>query len=131
MVLRRGSAREPEKSERWDSAPYTAAITETESGVYTLRYAAGVAGDLKKIRAYERKRILGAIEKQLRHQPSLETRNRKTISGLEPPWDHREPIWELRVGQYRIFYDVDELDQVVIVRAVRHKPPHQRTEDIL
>ena len=41
------------------------------------------------------------------------------------------PIWELRVGAYRVFYDVDEDLNVVYVRAVREKPPDKRTEDIL
>jgi len=41
------------------------------------------------------------------------------------------PIWELRVGEFRVFYDVDEEAQTVFVRAVRHKPPHKTTEEIL
>jgi mRNA-degrading endonuclease RelE of RelBE toxin-antitoxin system len=50
---------------------------------------------------------------------------------LIPPWEHAEPVWELRVGEYRIFYDVDEVASVVIVRTIRHKPPHKATEEIL
>ena len=40
-------------------------------------------------------------------------------------------IWELRVGGYRVFYDVDEDQKEVYVRAVREKPPDKRTEEIL
>jgi mRNA-degrading endonuclease RelE of RelBE toxin-antitoxin system len=63
--------------------------------------------------------------------PTQETRNRKMLVGLKPPWEHEEPIWELRVGKHRVFYDVDEDEKKVMVRAVRAKPPHKTTEDIL
>jgi mRNA-degrading endonuclease RelE of RelBE toxin-antitoxin system len=53
------------------------------------------------------------------------------LVGLSPPWEYVPPIWELRVGEHRVFYDVDEEAMVVIVRAIRHKPPHKTTEEIL
>jgi mRNA-degrading endonuclease RelE of RelBE toxin-antitoxin system len=53
------------------------------------------------------------------------------LVGLVPPWDHLEPVWALRIGAYRVYYDVDEARSAVIVRAIRHKPSHQTTEDIL
>ena len=65
------------------------------------------------------------------YEPTRQTRNRKMLVALAPPWEHVEPVWELRLGEYRIFYDVDEEASVVIVRAVRHKPPHSTTEKIL
>jgi mRNA-degrading endonuclease RelE of RelBE toxin-antitoxin system len=37
----------------------------------------------------------------------------------------------LRVGEYRVFYDVSVAESVVYVRAVRKKPRGTRTEDIL
>lgn len=42
-----------------------------------------------------------------------------------------EPVWELRVGEYRVFYDVNEGTSVVMIRAIRHKPPHKTTEEAL
>jgi mRNA-degrading endonuclease RelE of RelBE toxin-antitoxin system len=41
------------------------------------------------------------------------------------------PIWELRVGDYRVFYDVSAAESVVYVRAVRRKRRGTKTEDIL
>jgi mRNA-degrading endonuclease RelE of RelBE toxin-antitoxin system len=35
------------------------------------------------------------------------------------------------VGKFRVFYDLNEDDKVVVVRAVRKKAPHATTEDIL
>ena len=101
------------------------------SRVYSIEYAEGVSDDLAGLRAHERARILDAIEAQLTHEPTLQTRNRKRLVGLIPPWQHIEPVWELRIGEYRIFYDVDEMASVVVVRAICRKPPHKATEEIL
>jgi len=99
--------------------------------VYEIRLASGVVGDLKKLRAYDRRRVLDAISIQLRNEPNRPTPNRKLLVNLIPPWDAEPPIWELRVGDYRVFYDVSEREAVVYVRAIRKKPPERRTEEIL
>ena len=44
---------------------------------------------------------------------------------------HEAPIGELRVGTCRVFCNVDEQKEVVYVRAIREKPPHKTTEEIL
>ena len=66
--------------------------------MFTIEYAKGIAIDLKNVRAYNRKRILDKIENQLKYEPNHQTRNRKIIAGLVPPWEYVEPIWELRIG---------------------------------
>jgi mRNA-degrading endonuclease RelE of RelBE toxin-antitoxin system len=99
--------------------------------MYAIEYAESIADDLANLRAYERARILDSIETQLAHAPTQRTRNKKMLIGLLPPWEHVEPIWELRVGEYRVFYDVDEAASIVTIRAIRHKPPHKTTEEIL
>jgi mRNA-degrading endonuclease RelE of RelBE toxin-antitoxin system len=99
--------------------------------MFTIAYGKSVAGDLAAVRVFERKRILDEIEGQLTHQPTQESHNKKMLRGLIPPWEHVEPVWELRVGEHRVFYDVDEAERQVVVRAVRRKPPHKMTEEIL
>lgn len=74
---------------------------------------------------------MDAMEKQLVHTPDTPTRNRKLLSKLVPPWVAVQPVWELRVGDYRVFYDVSVEEAVVYVRAVRKKPAGKKTEDIL
>ena len=44
-----------------------------------------------------------------------------------PPLELCPPIWQLRIGDHRVFYDVDEGERRVFVRAVRRKPPHRTT----
>ncbi len=99
--------------------------------MFSIEYAEGVADDLAALRPFDRNRLLDQIQEQLTHQPTTETRNKKILAGLIPPWNHEPPVWELRVGEYRVFYDVDDAEDRVIVRAVRHKPPHTATEEIL
>ena len=99
--------------------------------MYELEYTEGVVEDLKGLRTSDRKRILDKIDEQLIHNPTEETRNKKILVGLKPPWEHEEPVRELRVGKYRVFYDVDEEGHGVIICAIREKPPHQTTEEVL
>ena len=99
--------------------------------VYEIRFAVGVARDLGAIRAAERKRILEGIRRRLEHEPTRRTKHVKQLRKLSPPFEHVPPIWQLRIGDHRVFYDVDEAGLVVSVRAVRRKPPHTTTEQIL
>ena len=99
--------------------------------MYDIRYAEDVANDLKRLRAAQRTQILDRIDAQLTYQPTEQTRNRKILVGLVPPWEHEEPVWQLRIGEFRVFYDVDEAEAIVVIRAIRHKPPHKTTEEIL
>ena len=95
------------------------------------RFAEGVEDDLRKIRIYYRNQILDTIEEQLAHEPGVRTKNRKLLETLIPPGQAVVPIWELRVGEYRIFYDISTTESVVYVRAVRRKRRGTKTENIL
>ena len=99
--------------------------------MYKITYSRSVAVDLKGLPPHHRSEILDRIEVQLRHEPTRSTRNRKIIPGLVSPWDQVEPVWELRIGEYRAFYDVNEEKRIVTIRAIRHKPSHKKTEEIL
>ena len=72
-------------------------------GVYKIAYSNGVVDDLKSLGAPERSQILDEIDLQLAHEPNRETRNRKILVGLVPPWEHVPPVWELRFEEYRVF----------------------------
>ncbi|MGH2725676.1 MAG: type II toxin-antitoxin system RelE family toxin [Actinomycetota bacterium] len=99
--------------------------------MFEIRFAVDVERDLRGIKAPDRRRILDTLEEQLSHEPNLETKNRKILVNLTPPFETVPPVWELRIGDYRAFYDVDEEQEVVYVRAVRRKSPHKTTEEIL
>jgi mRNA-degrading endonuclease RelE of RelBE toxin-antitoxin system len=85
--------------------------------------------ELETVRTFDRRRIVAEIRQQLTHEPALPSRNRKCLADLTPSFEHEPPIWELRVGNVRVFYDVNEAERRVHVRAVRRKD-RQTTEDI-
>ena len=85
--------------------------------VFEINFTHIAATHVRAYRKCEQPIILDAIEEQWRHEPMTETRQRKRL-GENPLSD-----WELRVQQYRVFYDVliEEEPQVVTIKAVGHK----------
>lgn len=98
---------------------------------YYIFISDSVKGDLRGVLAYDRRMLLDAIESQLTYAPSLETKKRTRLRNLVPPFHAIAPIWQLRVGMFRIFYDVNEHERRVYIRAIRRKPSHFTTEEIL
>ncbi len=98
--------------------------------MYEIGFVEEAITEIRRMEGAARARLLDEIEEQLRHEPARETRRRKRLSGLEPPWEHVPPVWQLRVGDWRVFYDVDTAARMVIVRAVRRKGK-KLTEEIL
>jgi mRNA-degrading endonuclease RelE of RelBE toxin-antitoxin system len=87
--------------------------------------------ELKGMKVFYRRRIADAIDEQLSHQPTVATRNRKVLPVADASFAFEPPLWELRVGDFRVFYDVEEDSQTVYIRAVRDKPPHATSEEVL
>ena len=80
---------------------------------YRIEYSPEAEKHLRFLTARQRATVLDGVDEQLIHEPRVETRNRKPMrpSPLAP--------WELRIGNLRVYYDVeDEPDPVVQIRAV-------------
>ena len=76
------------------------------------------AGDhVRALRKFEQRMVLDAVEEQLRHEPTTETRNKKRLGANDLS------NWELRVGKFRVFYDVvlQNEQQAVKINAVGKK----------
>lgn len=99
--------------------------------VFEIEIGESALENIGRLRAFDGRRILDEIEKQLSHEPTTGTRHRKMLPGLKPPFKAVPPIWELSLGEFRVFYDVNEVEKRVHVRAVRQKQPHRTTEEIL
>jgi len=82
---------------------------------YTLDYTASAEDDLAAFRIFEQRLIVDVIDQQLRSEPHQETRNRKLLDA------NPLAMWELRIGRYRVFYDVDTVIRLVLVKAVGWK----------
>jgi mRNA-degrading endonuclease RelE of RelBE toxin-antitoxin system len=98
---------------------------------FSIEIVPSAVAELQEIAVFWRRRIVQVIDEQLVSQPVVSTRNRKLLGDPRTSFECEPPIWELRVGRYRVFYDVDEVARIVFIRAVREKPPHANTEQIL
>lgn len=98
---------------------------------HDIEVARSAAKEMKALRAYDRKRVVHAIEKHLTDEPTEATKNRKCLASVCPGFEFEPPLWELRVGDFRVFYDVNEEEKIVYIRAVRRKTASERTKDIV
>jgi mRNA-degrading endonuclease RelE of RelBE toxin-antitoxin system len=80
---------------------------------FTIHLTESAIDDLDHYRKSERRTISDAIDVHLTYDADVETRRRKR---LRP--NQRAP-WELRIEDYRVFYDI-EGDEVKVI-AVGHK----------
>jgi mRNA-degrading endonuclease RelE of RelBE toxin-antitoxin system len=83
--------------------------------MFKIEFTHSAHQDLKAARKFEQQIILTGIEEQLRFEPAVETLNRKRLH----PNDLAD--WELRLGKYRVLYDVEEPANRVAIRAVGFK----------
>lgn len=86
--------------------------------------------DLEEIKKFYQQQIVDAMRQQLAHEPTTETRNRKMLVDFHAEFEHETPVWRLRIGEFRVFYDVNEEQKTVLVRRILQKPPHATTEQI-
>ena len=59
--------------------------------------------ELETLRPFDQRRILADLREQLADQPSVPTRRRKCLIDLTPSFEHELPVWELRIGEFRVF----------------------------
>ena len=83
--------------------------------MFHLEITESARDDLRFLQPFAQRRILDEIAQQLPNEPLTATRHRKPLR----PNDLS--AWELRVGTYRIFYDVEEERATVRVKAIGWK----------
>ncbi len=76
---------------------------------FSIHLTDGAVEDLDYFRKNERQIISAGIALFLTHDANVETRRRKP---LRP---NRIAPWELRIDDYRVFYDVEEDAEVKVV----------------
>jgi mRNA-degrading endonuclease RelE of RelBE toxin-antitoxin system len=79
---------------------------------YEIGFSRDAERQLGGLHARDRNIILDAVEEQLTRQPGVPTRHRKLL--------RENPLadWELRVGEYRVFYDIDDEPGTVTILAI-------------
>jgi mRNA-degrading endonuclease RelE of RelBE toxin-antitoxin system len=91
-----------------------------EKLVYRIEYSPASERHLRSLTARQQAIVLDTVDEQLMYQPTVETKNRKPMrpNPLAP--------WELRIGNLRVYYDVEEEpDAVVCINAVGVKSRNQ------
>lgn len=86
--------------------------------MYKIEFTQDAQEDLVWFTKREQNIILDGIKTNLRDEPTVITKNRHPC--------HDDPTkvsdWELRIGVYRIYYNVDEVVLVVEVERIGEKP---------
>ena len=80
---------------------------------YRIEYAPQAKWLLRKLTARQRAIVVRQVDQQLTYDPTATTRNRK------PMQDSPVAPWVLRIGDLRVYYDVEEVpERVVRILAV-------------
>ena len=80
---------------------------------FAIEYSPDVEDHLRVLTARQRAMVFDEVDRQLLHEPEVETRNRKPM--------RPNPVapWELRIGDLRVYYDVEhDPTKRVLIRAV-------------
>jgi mRNA-degrading endonuclease RelE of RelBE toxin-antitoxin system len=80
---------------------------------YEIEYSPEAESHFRALTARQQATVLDTVDRELAHQPTVETKNRKPMrpNSLAP--------WELRIGDLRVYYHVEEEPRrSVYIRAV-------------
>jgi len=80
---------------------------------YVIEYSPEAEDHMRWLTARQQTIVLDAVDRQLLNQPNVETRNRKPM--------RPNPVapWELRIGNLRVYYEVNnDPESTVVVLAV-------------
>jgi len=82
---------------------------------FSIEFSDRARDNLLDLRKQDQQVVVDAIEVQLTNEPDKPTRNRKRLeeNPLAP--------WELRIGGFRAFYDIDPKAEKVVVVAIAQK----------
>src|SRR6266705_2284833 len=86
---------------------------------FDIEFSDDAERQLKQLSARNQRIILDAIDKQLRFRPDHPTRNRKRLR------ENPLATWELRVGLFRVLYDILEDEVIVAIVAIAEKQGNQ------
>lgn len=88
--------------------------------VYQIIFSEEAETHLQVLTVRDQRIAIEAIEEQLPYQPNVPTRNR------QPMRPNHVATWKLRVGNLRVYYDIEEEpEQVVRVLAIGVKDRNQ------
>ncbi len=87
--------------------------------MYEIIYTQASLADLKWFKKHEQVQIIDAINTHLKYQPDRETRNLKRMKS------NLYAQWELRIGNFRILYNIEQEVQIVEIQRLGEKQGNQ------
>jgi mRNA-degrading endonuclease RelE of RelBE toxin-antitoxin system len=79
---------------------------------YPIRFTPAASAQFRALRKYDQVRIRNEMVRQLTDKPDEETRHKKRINS------ELLASYELRVGDFRVFFDVDVDNIEVVIAAI-------------
>jgi mRNA-degrading endonuclease RelE of RelBE toxin-antitoxin system len=86
---------------------------------FQIQFTEGAEADLGYLTPFARRAVMDGAEVHLRHEPTAQSRR---IKAMRP---NRVAEWELRLGDYRVLYDVDESSRRVTIQVIGEKRGNQ------
>ena len=83
--------------------------------MYDIAYTEQAVADLHWFKKHEQNIIIDGIEQRLRYEPTQPNRNRKMLRR------NATAAWELRIGNFRMLYDVDVHVRIVAIKRIGEK----------
>lgn len=83
--------------------------------MYEIEYTPQAIADLKWFSKHEQNIIVDGVEANLRYTPTTITRNRKRMR------PNAIAEWELRIGNFRVFYEVEMQVRIVEIQRIGEK----------
>ncbi len=87
--------------------------------MYEIEFTVNALEDLQAFKKFEQQIIISGINTQLKYEPTVENRNRFRMRPNEVA------EWELRLGKYRVFYQVEDVVQIVSIEVIGFKIGNQ------
>jgi mRNA-degrading endonuclease RelE of RelBE toxin-antitoxin system len=75
---------------------------------FRIAYAEAAVRHLARLTARQRAAVLDVVPLKLTHRPTVPTRNRKRLR------DNTLAPWELRIGDIRVYFDVEDAPAAVV-----------------
>ncbi len=90
---------------------------------FAIEFSPDARDHLRSLKKRDQGIVLDAIAEQLTHQPDQPTMQRKRLES--------NPIapWELRIGDFRVFYDIHHDERKVAILAIGEKSHNRRRGD--
>ena len=82
---------------------------------FDIEFSDRARENLKEFRKRDQQILVDAIAAKLTDEPDKPTRQRKKLQ------DNELAPWELRVGDFRVFYDINSDQEIVVVLAIGKK----------